>query len=255
MPRRGGLAEQMAHCGAERRLGEIGQRRRHARDRPHAADIGERDEQRRFRLHAAQNPHHLGGTPRCRGGVARLAEQRGKLVFRISAEQTKQARRVGFERGPRGKAPLRRCRRAGSSAPDARSISALSALPEAVRAMLASHSRRARRDPLPTHAARRRPSRRTNAASSRLWRSAACRAQAAASRPRRSGARQSDGAPQAGVVVLELEFAAVQPRDGGGEAQAQSRARLATGSVRAARSARRHGRDRRRECPARDPPP
>src|SRR5208282_3996593 len=53
--------------------------------------------------------------------------------------------------------------------------------------------------------------------------SAACRAQAVASRPRRSGARQSDGALQAGVVVLELELAAVQPRDGGGEAQTQSR--------------------------------
>ena len=96
----GGLAEEMAHRGAERRLGEIGQRRRHARDRPHAADIGKRDEQRRFRLHAAQNPHQLRGTPRRRGGVARLAEQCGKFLFRISAEQTKQARRVGFNEIP-----------------------------------------------------------------------------------------------------------------------------------------------------------
>src|SRR5208282_4307972 len=51
-------------------------------------------------------------------------------------------------------------------------------------------------------------------------------AQAVASRPRRSGARQSDGALQAGVVVLELELAAVQSCDGGGEAQTQSRAWL-----------------------------
>ena len=54
----GGVVEEMADRGAERRLGEVGERARHARERPHAADIGERDEQRRLRLHVAQTTHH-----------------------------------------------------------------------------------------------------------------------------------------------------------------------------------------------------
>src|SRR5271169_4184485 len=45
-------------------------------------------------------------------------------------------------------------------------------------------------------------------------------------RPRGPGARQLDRAAQAGLIVFELEFAAMQPRDRGSEAQTQARARL-----------------------------
>ena len=95
------------------------------------------------------------------------------------------------------------------------SISDLTALPEAVRAMLASHSlapRTTRREACGKAPA----NRSTNAVWSGCW--GRLPGAAVASRPCRSGARQSDGALQPGMVVLELEFAAVQPRDGGGEA-------------------------------------
>ena len=55
LPRVAGVAEQEAHRGADRGVGKIGQRARHAHHRPDAADIGERDQQRRLRLHAAQD--------------------------------------------------------------------------------------------------------------------------------------------------------------------------------------------------------
>src|SRR5229473_5941772 len=49
-----------------------------------------------------------------------------------------------------------------------------------------------------------------------------------ASRGHRRGARQRDDGLEAGAIVLELELAAVQPRDRGGQAQPQSRARFGT---------------------------
>ena len=54
---------------------------------------------------------------------------------------------------------------------------------------------------------------------------AACRLRAAASRTRRSGARQSDDALQARVIIFKFQFPAVQTRDGGGQAKSQSRPR------------------------------
>ena len=72
---------------------------------------------------------------------------------------------------------------------------------------------------------------------------------------RRPGPRQRDDTAQAGLIVLELEFAAVQPRDRRREAQAQPGARLRSGSVPGGRSAPPRGRDRLRQCPDRHRPP
>jgi len=94
------LAEQVADGKAERRLGDFGQRRRHARDRPNAADIGERDQERRVRFHAAQDAHQDSRAARWRSGFARVVDKRRKLLLRIAAKEGKRARRIGLEEFP-----------------------------------------------------------------------------------------------------------------------------------------------------------
>src|SRR5580704_13397936 len=62
----------------------------------------------------------------------------------------------------------------------------------------------------------------------RVVASAVLHVPAVSSDPRRprSGARQRDDAAQARMIVFEFQFAAMQARDGRGEAQAQSRPRF-----------------------------
>ena len=97
---RSGLAKEVAHGQAERRLGDFGERRGDARERPHATDIGKRDEKRGFRFHAAQNAHQGRQGARRRRGFARVGSERGKFLFRIVAEKAKRARRIGLDQIP-----------------------------------------------------------------------------------------------------------------------------------------------------------
>ena len=97
----GRIVEEIAHGGAERGLGDLGQCLGHARNRPSAADIGQRDEQRRFRLHSAEAAHHAFLPWRRRGGTARLRELRGERLVRISGEQAERAPWVGAHQVPK----------------------------------------------------------------------------------------------------------------------------------------------------------
>ncbi len=126
--------------GAERRPGDIGQRLGDARDRPDAADIGERDQQRRFRFHAAKNAHQVGCRGRRCGGILRFGEQRGERAVRIGARANAQSARGRLAPVPKGKAPLRRCRRESARAAAAGAISAVSVLPRPLPLRLASHA-------------------------------------------------------------------------------------------------------------------
>ena len=95
-----GVAKQMIDRGAERHVGQVGERTRHPRHRPDAADIGQRDQQRRFRLHAAQHPHQRGLGARRRGTALRVGEQRRERAIGIARDQVREACRIGANEVP-----------------------------------------------------------------------------------------------------------------------------------------------------------
>ena len=56
---KGVLAQEKGERGADRRVGEAGQRLRRRDHVPQAANVGKRDQQRRLALGQAQRPHQL----------------------------------------------------------------------------------------------------------------------------------------------------------------------------------------------------
>ena len=94
------LAQEKVDGGANRGVGEIGERAGDARDRPDAADIGKRDDERGFGLHAAENAHHVVERRR-RGGRGFCSfQQSGKRRIRMAVDQAQKARSVGFNEVP-----------------------------------------------------------------------------------------------------------------------------------------------------------
>src|SRR5271155_4342083 len=88
-----------------------------------------------------------------------------------------------------------------------------------------------------------------------LFASAAPGPRLASSRPRWPGARPVNSAAQPGMIILELELAALQAGHGGGKAQTGGPTRARTGFAQDARNAPPRGRDRPPEYRVRDPRP
>ena len=112
------VGEKITDRRANGRVRNIGQRARHAHDRPDSANVGQRDQQRRLGLHLAQDAHDFGFVLRRRDRRARFAQERMRELHRDPRRRGARNARDRRTRDPTRKARIRRWRPAARRAND-----------------------------------------------------------------------------------------------------------------------------------------